>query len=39
MDAEISYFSAASIAALATFLVFTIPRSLGHLLRAAGRAF
>ena len=39
MDAEISYFSAASIAALAIFLVFTIPRALWHLLRAASRAF
>ena len=38
MDAEISYFSAASLAALAIFLVFTIPRALWHLLRAAGRA-
>ncbi|HEY5412631.1 MAG TPA: hypothetical protein VIJ94_18075, partial [Caulobacteraceae bacterium] len=39
MDTEISYFSLASLAALAIFLALMIPRSIWHLMRAVGPAF
>ena len=39
MDIQISYFSLASLLALAIFLIVMIPRSLLHLVRAAGGLF
>ena len=39
MDTQISYFSLASLVALALFLAVIIPQSLWHLLRGVGGAF
>ena len=39
MDIQVSYFSLASLIALALFLVVIIPQSLWHLVRGVGRAF